>query len=193
MSFSTSTSLFSSIKLWNKQQALKTFGTIVTCKHVFFKSFLKIALVVNKTFLYHDHFNENGEGLIELLKGENSIKPCQNLHPCVPLTFTTWLQLSSIALRTWALLIASSHWKLLVLLTTFKTIICTKGVSFQDIGEGRWMWNRFSQVNTTLGWFGKFLDDVWSCQICSRLNDYGLPCVYDLVNCKVMTIVIFDM
>jgi len=78
-------------------------------------------------------------------------------------------------------------------LTTFKTIICTKGVSFQDIGEGRWMWNRFSQVNTTLGWFGEFLDDVSSCQICSRLNDYGLPCVYDLVNCKVMTIVIFDM
>jgi hypothetical protein len=29
-----------------------------------------ITLVVNKTFLYHHLFNENGEGPIELLKGE---------------------------------------------------------------------------------------------------------------------------
>jgi hypothetical protein len=33
-------------------------------------SFAK-ALIVNKTSLYHHLFNENGEGLIELLKGEN--------------------------------------------------------------------------------------------------------------------------
>ncbi len=81
-----------------------------------------ISLVVNKTFLYH-LFNENGEGPIELMKGEKFNQTMSKFAPLCPLTFIIWLHFSSITSKTWALLITSSRWKLLVLLITFKTII----------------------------------------------------------------------
>ncbi len=31
-------------------------------------------------------------------------------------------------------------------------------------------------MNATWAWFGKFLDYAWSCQVCSKLDNHGLPC-----------------
>jgi hypothetical protein len=45
-----------------------------------------ITLIVNKTFLYH-LFNENGEGPIELLKGEKFNQTMSTFAPLCPLTF----------------------------------------------------------------------------------------------------------
>jgi hypothetical protein len=32
-------------------------------------------------------------------------------------------------------------------------------------------------MTTTWAWFGKFLDYVWLCQECSKLDNHGLPCL----------------
>jgi len=81
-----------------------------------------------------------------------------------------------------AILIASLNWEGGYVMITSKILFfwsrCSQGVPFPNVYTWAYKWCWYCNVLATKRRPWKCVDDVWSCETCSRLNYHGLSCLW---------------